>query len=334
MQMTVSIIVPTRNRKKTLIETITEFYKQTVYPRELIEFIVINDGEEDLSDLQLLFNKYNCKIINNSGKGAAAARNTGIKISCNDLILFLDDDILVTPNHVSLHVSGHQQFTQALITAHREDSPKMLELFAQSSFGRYKAKYDYKWQVGHQSEQLHSRYYKIESLASFSCSVFKKHILEFGGFDESFPYAGCEDQEFSQRYKQHGFTLIYDKANLCYHNEIFNIELKNWLDRQYTGVQGYILLSELYSKNKFQLLYIENCPVYKNDNLKLKIKKVAKTLLSTMPITNLLFITVSLLEKLKLPDIILFKLYDLLFIAHIRRGFGVAYKKLISSKDA
>ncbi len=122
--MTVSIIIPTRNRKNTLIETVTEFYKQTIYPQELIEFIAINDGEDDLSDVQNKFKQNNFRIIKNSGKGAAAARNTGILSAHNELIILLDDDILVTPYHVSQHVDGHKKFMKAIFHNFQEPSTK------------------------------------------------------------------------------------------------------------------------------------------------------------------------------------------------------------------
>ncbi len=332
--MTVSVITSTRNRKSTLIETLTQFFHLNKYPKELVEYIVVDDGDDDLSDVLQLFKAENFKIIKNSGKGLAAGRNSGIFASQNDLIILLDDDIVITPDHVTKHVEAHQKFENSIVTAHREYPQNMLHLMRSSVFGRYKEKYDYLWESGVISKNIGENYCEMELLAGFSCSFLKKSITVDSKFNESFPYAGCEDQDFFRRMKINGSKLIYDKANLCYHNETFNIKLKNWLDRQYTGVQGYIILCEIYHELKENKLYYENCPVYKNDSLTLKIRKIAKATLGTVPITNLLFISVSLFEKLKLPDIVLFKLYDLLFVAHIRRGFGLAYKKIILPKNS
>ena len=87
----VSIVIPTFNRKKILLETIKNVLQQTY---KNFEIIIVNDGySNDLkSIIQSLKNE---KIIYTKTKknlGCALARVLGVKMSSGEYIAFLDDD--------------------------------------------------------------------------------------------------------------------------------------------------------------------------------------------------------------------------------------------------
>ena len=86
----VSVIVPTLNRPEMLKKTLKSILNQT---HQNFEIVVVNDGGEDVSEI---LNQINDKRINylthTKNKGAAAARNTGIKNASGQFIAFLDDD--------------------------------------------------------------------------------------------------------------------------------------------------------------------------------------------------------------------------------------------------
>lgn len=108
---TVSVIVPTYKRSKTLETTINSLLKQT-YPG--IEIIIVDDnGIENKEEQQATEAKVkilqqgneSIKYIaleNNSG--AAIARNVGIDLSTSDYISFLDDDDIYHPNKIEKQI--------------------------------------------------------------------------------------------------------------------------------------------------------------------------------------------------------------------------------------
>ena len=92
--MDLSIIIPVYNCTSYLLkgfEALKPLYSSTIS----FEIIYVNDGSTDNS-LQILqqleANNQYVKIVNQENKGAAAARNLGVKNSLGDYLLFLDAD--------------------------------------------------------------------------------------------------------------------------------------------------------------------------------------------------------------------------------------------------
>lgn len=88
----ISVIIPFFNRSKETIRAIKSVLNQTYNNYEII---LINDGStEDITRITNIVKKHEkIKIINlKKNKGAANARNEGIKASSGDFIAFLDSD--------------------------------------------------------------------------------------------------------------------------------------------------------------------------------------------------------------------------------------------------
>jgi len=110
----VSVIIPTYNRFKYLLNTIKSVKEQTY---SNIEIIVVNDCSTDKEYYGYDWNKNNIKILNldkNSKEifGYACAgfvRNNGIKISSGKYIAFCDDDDIWFPNKIELQVKAIQE---------------------------------------------------------------------------------------------------------------------------------------------------------------------------------------------------------------------------------
>lgn len=87
---TVSVVIPTYNREKTIKRCIKSVLKQT---HPVNEIIVVDDGSSDQT-LQILQTEYGKQvtIIKQSHKGAQAARNAGIIAARGEYIAFLDSD--------------------------------------------------------------------------------------------------------------------------------------------------------------------------------------------------------------------------------------------------
>lgn len=82
-----SIIVPVYNVEKYIKKCLDSIFDQTFKD---FEVIVVNDGTKDNS--MDIVKKYDVKIINQENSGLSEARNTGVKNSKGEYILFLDSD--------------------------------------------------------------------------------------------------------------------------------------------------------------------------------------------------------------------------------------------------
>ncbi|MBI2269184.1 MAG: glycosyltransferase [Bacteroidetes bacterium] len=279
--MTISVITSTKNRRTSLTQTLTCFFEKNSYPGEKVEYIVVNDGDDNLDDIAQLFARNNFKILKNKGSGLAAGRNTGALNARNQLLLFLDDDILIESDHLQNHVDTHLKFRDCIVTAHREYPPALIVEMRKTPFGSYKERMDYTWYEGSDVvKNIDERYVQLAGLAGFSCSMTKKCFEQIGLFNEKFPAAGNEDLDFYWRASAKGFKLIYDKKNICYHNEFFNLDMDTWLERQENGMISFLVLCELFPKEKNSSKYLEYTPVKMADPLTLKMKKIIKLFFS------------------------------------------------------
>lgn len=98
----VSIIIPTFNREKTIINAIDSIIAQNI---SSLEIIVVDDKSTDNTHniINQLVRKYSFLkyIVNNGCKGPSCARNVGIDSSVGKYIAFLDSDDVWLEDHLA-----------------------------------------------------------------------------------------------------------------------------------------------------------------------------------------------------------------------------------------
>lgn len=332
--MQLSVIISTYNRKKILEETLKHILGgNTLFVRDEMEIIIVNDGEDNLEDLSEQYTSFHFRIVKNKGRGLAAGRNTGASLAKGEVLLFYDDDIIPTKEHFIRHLSVHKKFEKAICMAYRIYPNELIKIAEQEIFGRYKLKYEYDCMKGMNLTLFEDDIYLSDGAAGYSCSIKRETYLDVGPFNETFEYAGCEDSEFFHRAKKKGYKLLFDKKNLCYHNELDNFELKRWLWRQSTGIKSAVVMCKLHPEGKAHPTWYTNTPLQWADPFDVKILKIKKWLLSRKLVEKILFGLVWFLEKIKAPDKILFRLYNALWLGNTYRSFREAYKRLFSSEQ-
>lgn len=333
--MKVSIIIPTFRRPAILRETLAAL-ADLKRPEKDFDVIVIDDGSEDetsavVKSFQVKFRHLDYHYQKN--RGAAAARNAGAKLAEGEILLFIDDDILLADDAIAGLIEFHQSNENCLLSGTWTYSPEVLKRLRETPFGRFKIRNDYTCMGGIEKRKLADKLYESESLASFCLSLPKETFFQIGGFDENFPYAGCEDQEFSMRALDSGIKLIYSTSIKTYHNELDRGDQDQWFRRQYTGVQGFPLLCELYPERKSSSLFRENFPITSDDNLSLKIKKIFKKVTYGPIGFRVLKTSTAVLEKTFVAEPILNRCYRLLGGMMIYQGFRVGQRNLRRLKN-
>lgn len=99
MKSDISIIIPTYNRPKYLLDVLESVRQQTRKPYEVI---VVDDGSTDNTRKILINSPYKIHYIYQKNCGPAAARNAGIMAAQGDVVAFLDDDDLLLPQALEL----------------------------------------------------------------------------------------------------------------------------------------------------------------------------------------------------------------------------------------
>lgn len=113
-QPTVTVIIPAFNAAQYIGETLNSVLDQTISPHEVI---VINDGSPDTEDLERALQTYkpNIHYVKQENCGAAAARNTGLRMANGDLIAFLDADDMWLPTYLEEQLAFMQRTDADLV---------------------------------------------------------------------------------------------------------------------------------------------------------------------------------------------------------------------------
>lgn len=94
----VSVVIPTRNRKESLLTTLEALFKQS---DAVFEVIVVDSSDIPLTPEAL---PQNTSFLNfsllHSKASVCAQRNLGIQKATGDFIFLLDDDITITDNYI------------------------------------------------------------------------------------------------------------------------------------------------------------------------------------------------------------------------------------------
>lgn len=232
----VSIIVCTRNRYLDLksciesINTASEIYRY----KELI--IVDSSDDKFIRDgNQKIAIEYNCIYVHESRKGLSIARNTGIKKSSGDIIIFADDDFIVDENWVSNLVKNYSDDNVMCCTGRMlpYNKNEASDLYEKSlSFDKGTKRYEIVKENMNMSsifktipdigkKQLRDKTPPPYNVGYGLCS-FKKVIFEkIGLFDEKLgrgtSYIGSDDIDIYYRILKSGYKIVYEPTAFTYH---------------------------------------------------------------------------------------------------------------------
>ena len=144
---TVSVIIPTYNRFKYLLNTLNSIKKQTY---ENIEIIVIDDGSDEEAYNTYDWEKENIKIIHlpTNSKCVGRARNIGVESAVGKYIAFCDDDDIWFPEKIDLQLQAIKKYgckmasTEGYIGMGIYDPSKKYKKYISENFrGHYIKKY-------------------------------------------------------------------------------------------------------------------------------------------------------------------------------------------------
>ena len=110
MRLRASVCIPTRNRADMLRLTLESLNRQSVSPDRL-QVVVGDDGSIDttLRLLQEFPARFDLAWIRAAGRGAGAARNAAARVASHEVLIFLDDDQITSPDLVAAHLETQER---------------------------------------------------------------------------------------------------------------------------------------------------------------------------------------------------------------------------------
>jgi glycosyltransferase involved in cell wall biosynthesis len=204
---TISIVIPTQNKLRSLVKTLASIEK--IDPAGIeFEVIVVDDASDDETNRWL--NNYRPgfpiqRLRNARKQGPAYARNRGYRQASGEILLFLDDDNVCDPRLIEAHMVHHSAGEDVVVVGRCLYHPDL----RRNALTRW---FDAQ-HMRHTSETCPPTRFATNNL-SLSRSLFER----VGLFDESFTCVGLEDVEMGMRLAQMpGCVVRYDPRALTYH---------------------------------------------------------------------------------------------------------------------
>ncbi len=183
----VSVIIPTYNRRHVLERTLPGVLAQD-FPAQDYEVIVVVDGSTDGTFELLRGLKPTCslRVLESSHRGAGAARNVGIRAAVGEIVLFLDDDLITTPDLLRQHYAAHAGVEPCVVQGRmyiaRDSSQTIIrdaiERIGDAYYGRIQSDMNLRFPDGMSSVYVLS--YLVNG------SMPRDILMRCGGFDEEF----------------------------------------------------------------------------------------------------------------------------------------------------
>jgi glycosyltransferase involved in cell wall biosynthesis len=87
--VSISVVIPTRNRLPWLVACLESVISQHVPAAEVV---VVDDGSTDGTSEAVRSRFPGVRVLRTNGEGPAKARNVGIAAACSEYVAFLDSD--------------------------------------------------------------------------------------------------------------------------------------------------------------------------------------------------------------------------------------------------
>jgi glycosyltransferase involved in cell wall biosynthesis len=194
MTPAISLYIPAYNVASYIAPVIEGVLRQSLLPQEIL---IIDDGSTD--NTATIASYYPVKVVRHErNRGLSAARNTGVRISQNDWIAFLDADCV--PSDTWLETLAQELPNPNVALA----GGRLIEKNSTS--------YADRWRAVHMPQEWGPGRLEDPKFMFGNNGLARKSALtEVGGYDEHLRTNG-EDVDMSQRLRAQGYTFVYNPA--------------------------------------------------------------------------------------------------------------------------
>lgn len=219
-----SVIVPTFERPQQLRGCLAALTAQD-YPTTRFEVLVVDDGSSATAAAEVarVVAEAGGRLLRQSNRGPAAARNHGAREARGDYLAFTDDDctaapdwlrrLAVTIERVPDHAIGGRTLNGITGNVFSEGSQVLVDyLYAYYDGG------------------------KGAFFTSNNVALPRRVFEAVGGFDERFLVPAAEDRELFDRWRFHGHGALHDDEAVVYHQH--TLTLRSFWRQHFTYGRG------------------------------------------------------------------------------------------------
>jgi glycosyltransferase involved in cell wall biosynthesis len=208
-ELRASVLIPTYNKRAFLQQTLKSLEAQSA-GSDRYEVVVAIDGSTDdtVDALRGFTTTYPLRWVYQRNQGSAAASNTAARQARHEILIFLDDDQIASPELVAVHLEVQQRQGPALIQGFYPLAP---------GYDRRGASLIYERWLVRSFEPVDRQHPISSAIWSANISLPRELWARVGGFDEGFREYGGEDTDFGMRVAAMGVPVLFEPRALSYH---------------------------------------------------------------------------------------------------------------------
>jgi GT2 family glycosyltransferase len=203
--MFVSVIVPTLNREKFLIDTLNDLLTQNYDNYEIIVVDQSNELNQKVKEF-VINNRDRINYYYNVGfKGLPSARNFGLQHSKGDILIFIDDDVKIENDFITNHIKTYYEYDIGAVAGGIDEAHRGIDKREPVGFFNY-------WTATPKRGFASQNPQFVSHVPGGNFSVKREAIESIKGFDEhlNFGAALYEETDFSLRLKKKGFKIFFN----------------------------------------------------------------------------------------------------------------------------
>jgi GT2 family glycosyltransferase len=196
VSLSLSVVIPTHDRKESLARVLAALELQRSDVDSLLEIVVVDDGSSDGTAEALTGGGTKWRVLRQDQAGPARARDCGAEAASGEILLFLGDDTVPEPGFLSEHLRAQAQEAHsgpcAVLGYTTWDRSRMRVTPLLTHLNERGPQFGFS--LIQDPENVPFNFFYASNV-----SLPRRTFLGLGGFDESFPSAAWEDAEFAYR---------------------------------------------------------------------------------------------------------------------------------------
>ncbi len=321
-QPLVSVIIPTYNRKGSLLVTLASLAAQ-IYPADRFEAIVVDDGGSDGTDsvVQAAY-PFTLLYFRQTNQGSAAARNHGAMESHGEILVFIDDDMTLHAGYLAAIAdrTGPGAVAMGVWEPYEPPSP--------SQFSRVNAR-----RIAAQAARAtHDEEVPFTECTSNNLAVHRTDFMRVGMWQDVLGDGPTlwGDVEFGYRAWKEDCHFVRVAGARLVHRDQHMTSLTAATHRAYHVSRIVQPLFALHPETKDHLpMFRDKGPIaWRQDSPALIARKLARQIVSSPPALRGMEGLVRVLEARYPSPVILERLYRWISSAYIYRGYREGLKEL------
>jgi glycosyltransferase involved in cell wall biosynthesis len=312
--LSVSVIIPTYNRKEMLLESLQSLALQT-FPSDGFEVIVVDDGSTDgTRAVEAHSFPFALRYLWQPNGGDAAARNHGAEQSRSDILVFIDDDIVIEPDFLTCLIHEHEACNDLIVVGAMNPWAAGATQLASAGYSPPAA-----------TDAAATVSVPFTEVFSNSMSVRREAYFRIGPMD-NLGFSGSSmwcDVDFAYRSHQQGFRFLRCNRARYWHRDFAVRSLSRLAGRLKTAAFRAVVLFQRYPELQAYLpMFHDKAPIrWGVDSTRLTARKLARGLASTRPALWALEQLANLLQKYDPGSALLANLCRYIVGGYIYQGF-------------